>query len=76
MLGSMQRVEVSTKSRPIRDWRKDSTIGRYFEIGQVCGKIPSTMFLCALEFCNQVLLFSSSVLKNLAFNNKVQVAGS
>ena len=32
VLGFVQREEVSTKSRPIRDWRKDSTVGKYFGI--------------------------------------------
>ena len=35
VLGSVQREEISKKSRSIGDWYKDSTIGRYFGKDQV-----------------------------------------
>ena len=45
VLGSMQRKEVSTKSRLSGDWRNDFTVGRYFGISQVWSKIS---YICNL----------------------------
>ena len=52
VLRFMQREEVSTKSRPIEDWRNDSTVGQYFGIDQVWGKIPC--------ICNFLIFISDS----------------
>ena len=41
--------EVSKKSSPIKNWHKDSTVSRYFGIGQEC-KIHYT--------CNHLMLIS------------------
>ena len=51
VLGFVQR-DVSTKSRPIGNWRKNSTIGYYFGIDQVWSKISCT--------CNLLILISDS----------------
>ena len=43
-------VKVPTRSGPIRDWSKSSTVGCYFGIVQDSGKIPYT--------CNCMFLIS------------------
>ena len=49
-LGSMQRKKPLTRSSPIGDWSKGSTIGSFFWDRNDSGKIPYT--------CNRLFLIS------------------